>query len=88
MKELEIVADKLPFRFKRQEKNLMAQTLRRGDSYFTVIVNKDAEARQIDYIVKDKKAKLIFANKEGRLNVSGMTIYPEETMVIEWIKPE
>lgn len=88
MKELEIVADKLPFRFKRQEKNLMVQTLRRGDSYFTVIVNKDTEARQIDYIVKDKKAKLIFANKEGRLNTSGVTINPEETMVIEWRKPE
>lgn len=84
MKEIEPVLYRIPFRFKTQQKGILAQTLKKGDDYFTVIINKDSVTRQVHYTVKGTQAELVFADKGGKLEISSLSICPEETIVIHW----
>lgn len=84
MKELSSVTDNLPFHFAKQEKGVLAQTLKRENTMLTVIINKTLAIRKIDCVVSGTKSRILFADKNGTLHRTSVTIHPEETMVIEW----
>ncbi|MCL4481145.1 MAG: beta-galactosidase [Bacteroidetes bacterium] len=76
----------IPFRFKNQQKGMMMKTLKSGNSYLTIIINKSGAKQFVQLDVKDSKLKptVLFANKQGTATVESVQIEPEETMVLKW----
>jgi beta-galactosidase len=84
--ELKLNFEKAPYYFATQQKGCLMKTLRSGNSYITVVVNKSVETKSIELKLKDrsKKPLLLFADKKGTVSGQTITISPEETVVIEW----
>lgn len=76
----------IPFRFKKQQKGMMMKTLKSGNSYLTIIINKSGMKQLVRLDVKDSKLKptVLFANKQGTATPESVQIEPEETMVLKW----
>ena len=77
----------IPVKFAVPEENLLMNTLKSGDSYVTIIINKGAESVMMPLAVKDGyNPKVLFASSQGRiLNGNIANLLPEETLVVEWI---
>jgi hypothetical protein len=62
------------------------RTLKSGSNYVTVIVSKSEKPISLDLDFKGKisDARIVYANKSGKVKGSNILISPEETMVIEW----
>jgi beta-galactosidase len=80
----ESVAD-IPFRFKTFQPKMLMKTLRSGDSFITVIINKSKEKRNVMLQVKrTMNPAILFADKKGTVSNNTLSISPEETLVIQW----
>ena len=77
------------FRFKTPRRNMLMKTLKSGDSYLTVIINKSAEKQHLGLSVNvsDRRPVLLYADKGGKVAGKAVTIAPEETLVVEWKVP-
>lgn len=76
----------IPLRFKNQQKGMMMKTLKSGNSYLTIIINKSGMKQLVQLDVKDSKLKpaVLFANKQGTAAAESVQIAQEETMVLKW----
>jgi len=84
--EVQEAISSLPFRFKSHHKDVFMKTLISGNTFITIIINKNTEADKIELGVKNNlKPSILFSNKNG--SISGnkiVSISPEETIVIKW----
>jgi len=80
------LANNAPVKFKVPQKDMLMRTLKSGSSYLTVIVSKSEKSISLDLDFKTKitNARIVYANKSGKVSGSNILISPEETMVIEW----
>jgi len=78
------VTCKVKFRFNEQHKGVLMHTLENYKSFVTIIVNKNTEIQKIKLQTPDLTPNVIFASKESSIKNKTVTIYPEETLVIEW----
>ena len=85
-KELETNLENLPVRFQQPYKNMLMKTLQSGNSFITIIVNKNESALEISLKVqqKDLNPILIYSNNPIEFRDSDLMILPEETVVICW----
>jgi len=76
----------VPVRFKTAQKNMLMKTMYSGSSLITVVINKLEKPSLVDLDFGTKKTvgKVLFANKQGKINGTRLQIGPEETMVVEW----
>jgi beta-galactosidase len=76
----------VPFQFKKQQKDVFMKTLVSGNSYITIIINKDDEKAEIELKVNQTlKPKMLFSNSNHSFRSDEIiSIYPEETIVIQW----
>jgi len=75
----------VPLRFTTIQPRMLMKTLRSGDAYITVIINKSDEKRKV--IIENKnrlKPSVLFADHQGRIANNSIEIAPEETLVIQW----
>ncbi|MDP3915438.1 MAG: beta-galactosidase trimerization domain-containing protein [Bacteroidota bacterium] len=80
------LAENAPVRFKVPQKDMLMRTLKSGSNYVTVIISKSEKPISLDLDFKGKisDARIVYANKSGKVKGSNILISPEETMVIEW----
>lgn len=84
--ELKANLRKAPFLFPTLQKGMLMKTLRSGNSYITIIVNKSKDVKEIALTIQNtiRKPELLFADKKGTVKSQFFYILPEETMVVEW----
>ena len=76
-----------PFYFKIIQKGMLMKTLKSGESYITIIINKSADKRSVVLNLKEDlhlNSSILFADKQGQISDNTVEIAPEETMVIQW----
>lgn len=75
----------VPFRFKVPATGLLMKTLQSGDSYITVIINKNSGSQEIELVNgRNLKPTVLFSDKTGKINNNKLSLATEETMVIHW----
>lgn len=76
----------VPVRFKSREKGLLMRTIKSGNSFVSVVINKNPKKIDVEIEVPQNKiAKVLFSNKSGKIsNKNICSIDSEETMVIMW----
>ncbi|WP_345948643.1 beta-galactosidase trimerization domain-containing protein [Mucilaginibacter sp. PAMB04274] len=76
------------FRFPNLEKDMMMKTLKSGNSYLTVIINKSGQKKELTLAgsKSEYKSQLLYTNSGGAVNGKVVSILPEETLVIKWDK--
>jgi len=73
------------FRFKTIAPLMLMKTLKSGDAYITVIINKSKEKKKVLLENKNKLSpSILFADHHGKIANNTLDISPEETMVIVW----
>ena len=84
--ELSDSLDSVPYKFKRSQKGLFLKTLKSGDAYVTVLVNKSSSEKEVELTNKGELSpSILYANKSGSIDRKKLiTISPEETIVIKW----
>ncbi|MDI3318371.1 beta-galactosidase trimerization domain-containing protein [Pinibacter soli] len=85
-KELSNVLATQPIMFNNIQPQLLMKTLRSGNSYITVIINKSKETKTIALktTIGATHPQLLFNDRAGSLQETAVTINPEGTMVIKW----
>ena len=64
---------------------MLMKTLKSGDAYITVIINKSKEKKKVLLENKNKLSpSILFADHHGKIANNTLDISPEETMVIVW----
>jgi beta-galactosidase len=78
--------EKTPIRFSGHQPGMLLRTLRTGDTYMTILINKSGEPSIVPLVVKEKLIpEIFFADKGGTITRGGhINIDPEETIVILW----
>ncbi len=76
----------VPFKFKARQAGMLMKTLKSGNAYLTIIINKSTVHKNLMLTINNEKLKpeIIFTNKQGKVSGKGIQIHPEETMVIQW----
>lgn len=79
----------VPFRFREHQPGMLMKTLKSGNDYLTIIINKSTEKKIVPLIINKGNAKqsVLFANKGGTAINNKITISPSETIVIHWSYP-
>jgi beta-galactosidase len=73
------------FAFKMHQPKMLMKTMRSGDDYIIVVINKSKEKRKVELKVKDGlKPNILFADRNGSVSGNTVLISPEETIVIQW----
>ena len=85
--QLEFAGLDLPVKFAMPEENLLMNTLKSGDSFVTIIINKGTDPVLIPLSVKEGYSpQMLFAGSQGRImNGNIANVLPEETLVVKWI---
>ncbi|TZF86415.1 hypothetical protein FW774_05050 (plasmid) [Pedobacter sp. BS3] len=80
------ILQQVSFRFREFQKGMLMKTLVSGSTYITVIINKSGEQRTAEVLVRPPYGnnRIFYANKGGSIQGTIITIYPEETLVVEW----
>ena len=76
-----------PFCFKTLQKGMLMKTLKSGESYITIIINKSGDKRSVVLNIKEDlhlNSSILFADKQGQISGNTVEIAPEETMIIQW----
>ncbi len=84
-KELKERIVNVPYKFKEAQPGMLMKTLHSGSHFITVVVSKSTTVKTVELVEHQKlKPTVLFADKDGKVNGSTLTIAPEETMVIDW----
>ena len=84
-KEVKSNLTSVPFRFKVTEPGMLMKTLKSGDSYITVIINKGIGSKEIELVnSKNLRPSVLFSDKTGKMDNNKVLLAAEETMVIQW----
>lgn len=81
---LEELNPQMPVRFNQYEKGLFMQTMYNGESYLSVVINKSGEKKDVKILAPGLKAGIVFPDKAAKIADNQLTIYSEETIVLEW----
>lgn len=76
-----------PFTFKTLQKGMLMKTLKSGNAYITIIINKSGDKLPILLNIKkdlNLNPSILYADKQGKISGNTVVIAPEETMVIHW----
>jgi beta-galactosidase len=77
--------DAAPFRFKNYNKGCMMKTLKSGDTYITLVINKSGSDTSIELQQNNhEKPAVLFADHNGTVSGDKISIHEEETMVMVW----
>jgi len=84
--ELKETIASFPFRFKLHYKDVFMKTLVSGNTYITILINKNIETAKIELVIKNNlKPSILFSDSNGSINKENIvSISPEETIVIKW----
>ena len=86
-KELKASIQTVPFCFKTLQKGMLMKTLKSGNSFITIIINKSENKQPVLLNIREDlhlSPSILFADKKGIINDNAVEISPEETMVIQW----
>jgi len=86
-KELKTSIQTVPFCFKTLQKGMLMKTLKSGNSYITIIINKSVNKRPVLLNINKNlhlTPSIFYANKKGEIYGNTIEIAPEETKVIQW----
>ena len=81
--ELEGIVDALPFVFRKRCEGTIMQTLRTGEGYVTVLINKSRKPQKAELVTKSTSPTVIFGDSRA-VKGRNVEIQPEETLVIAW----
>ncbi|RYE59480.1 MAG: hypothetical protein EOP48_00745 [Sphingobacteriales bacterium] len=74
-----------PFRFKAIQPKMLMKTLKSGDSFLTIVINKSAQRRKVTLENNTRlRPSVMFADHQGVIAANVIDISPEESIVIEW----
>jgi beta-galactosidase len=84
--ELNESLENVPIRFKTPQQELLLKTLKSGDTYVSVLINKGTSKKKLELINKGELSpSVLYANKAGSVDRRNrISISPEETIVIKW----
>ena len=76
----------LPFRFKAPHQKMLMKTLKSGNSFITILINKNTAPQKVQLEIRDNfSPTVIFADQSGTVSQANIvSISPEETVVITW----
>jgi beta-galactosidase len=76
----------LPFRFKAPHQKMLMKTLKSGNSFITILINKNTTPQKVQLEIRDHYTpKVLFADQSGMVSQANIvSISPEETVVISW----
>jgi len=85
-RELKTTLSEQSFIFKSHQPNMLMKTLKSGDEYLSIIINKSKDQRIVAFQTKTpfNNAQILFADKKGSISSGNVKINSEETMVIKW----
>jgi len=84
-KEIKSGIDNFPIIFKEQHKGMLMKSMKSGNNYITILINKNTRFQTVKLEMKKKlKPTIIYANKGGKAILNMVEISPEETIVILW----
>ncbi len=85
-KEAETSFENLPVRFQQRHQNMLMKTLQSGNSFITIIVNKDPNQQEIKlrFQNEDLTPRILYSDSVKSIQKNKLTLYPEETVVIAW----
>jgi len=84
--EVKEILSILPFCFKVPQEKMFMKTLKSGNSFITIIINKNTNPKKVLLKSRDQVTPtVVFANQNGMINnTNTVSISPEETVVINW----
>jgi beta-galactosidase len=76
----------LPFRFKAPQQKMLMKTLKSGNSFIIILINKNKAPQKVKLEIRDNLTPtVIFADQSGTVSQANIVaISPEETVVISW----
>jgi beta-galactosidase len=76
----------LPFRFKTPQQKMFMKTLESGNSFITILINKNTSSQKVELEIRDHfTPTVLFADQNGMIGRANIvTLSPEETVVIRW----
>ena len=76
----------LPFRFKAPQEKMFMKTLKSGNSFITILINKNTSSQKVELEISDHFIPtVLFADQNGIISRANIvSISPEETVVIRW----
>ncbi len=76
----------LPFRFEVPQQKMFMKTLKSGNFFITIIINKNTSPKKVQLEIRDQLTPtVVFADQNGMIsNTDTVSISPEETVVISW----
>ncbi len=76
----------LPFRFKAPQEKMFMKTLKSGNSFITILINKNTGSQKVELEIRDHFIPtVLFADQDGIISRTNIvSISPEETIVIMW----
>jgi beta-galactosidase len=75
----------VPFHFKTHQAGMLMKTMKSGDNYISVILNKSKNKKKITLdITRIMKPTILFADQKGTISGNILDISAEETIVINW----
>jgi len=76
----------LPFRFEVPQQKMFMKTLKSGNFFITIIINKNTNPKKVQLEIRDQLTPtVVFADQNGMIsNTDTVSISPEETVVISW----
>ncbi len=85
-KEVNESISTLPFRFRAPQQKMLMKTLKTGNSFITILINKNTSLQKVKLEIKDNfKPTKLFADQGGLISHTNIvSIAPEETIVIQW----
>ena len=84
--ELNESISNLPFHFKAPHQKMLMKTLKSGNSFITILINKNTAPQKVQLEIKDHfTPTVLFADQGGMVSQANIvSISPEETVVISW----
>lgn len=75
-----------PFVFAQQQKGLLMRTLKSGNSFITIIINKSGSPSELQLSGKmiGLNPEILFADNNGKIKGASINLGTEETIVIHW----
>lgn len=81
LKEIHIPSNAI--RLEEPQKGIFMQTSKNDSSYISVVVNKSGSTKSIK-ISSQLKSKIVFSERDARLNKNTLIINSEDCVIIEW----
>jgi len=82
--ELQEQIQKFSFIFTTHQEGVIMRTLKTGDGYVSVVINKDKKSKNIELTGHSFRPTVLFSDLNAKVSRKNINIAPEETIVIYW----